>query len=78
MLASKEKNELLYFALRNNKLKIGMTILVFFIVLTFVGPLLTDYKLDYIGPCCSAFRGIQFGTTTFGQDVFTQFVRQRH
>jgi len=46
-------------------------------VLTFVGPMLTDYApYDYLNP-----KGAQppsseywFGTTMFGQDVFTQFV----
>jgi peptide/nickel transport system permease protein len=71
-----KKNEALYFALRNNKLKIGLGVLFFFIVLTFIGPLLTDYSpMDYIGPAAvPPSREYWFGTTTFGQDVFTQFV----
>lgn len=76
-MKSKKKNELLYFALRNNKLRIGLAVLLFFVVLTFVGPLLTHYlPNDYVNP-----KGAQppsseywFGTTTFGQDVFTQLV----
>ncbi len=76
MTKKKKRNEFLYFALRNNKLRVGLAIVLFFLVLTFVGPLLTDYAPDdYVGP------GSQppspeywFGTTTFGQDVFTQFV----
>jgi len=76
MATSKKKNEFLYFALRNNKLKIGFVVLMFFIVLTFVGPLLTDYEpLDYIGPpTLPPSSEYWFGTTTFGQDVYTQFV----
>lgn len=76
MKTPKKKNEFLYFALRNNKLKIGLVILLFFIILTFVGPLLTDYKpLEYIGPTTAPpSSDYWFGTTTFGQDVFTQFV----
>jgi peptide/nickel transport system permease protein len=76
MKPPKKKNELLYFAQRNNKLKIGLAILLFFIILTFVGPLFTDYKpLDYIGPAAvPPSSEYWFGTTTFGQDVFTQFV----
>ncbi|MBI5840404.1 MAG: ABC transporter permease [Chloroflexi bacterium] len=71
-----KKNELLYFALRNNKLKVGLAILLFFAVLTVVGPLLTDYPpFDYIGPAAAPPSAeFWFGTTTFGQDVFTQFV----
>jgi len=71
-----KKNEILYFAFRNNKLKVGLAVLVFFIILTFVGPLLTDYApMDYIGPAAvPPSTEFWFGTTTFGQDVFTQFV----
>lgn len=78
MKKAKKKNELLYFALRNNKLRVGLTVILFFLVLTFIGPLLTQYDpYDYVNP-----RGAQppsaeywFGTTMFGQDVFTQFIR---
>jgi peptide/nickel transport system permease protein len=77
MTNPKKKGEFLYFALRNNKLRVGLTIILFFLVLTFVGPMLTDYEPnDYVNP-----KGAQppsseywFGTTMFGQDVFTQFV----
>jgi peptide/nickel transport system permease protein len=76
MKTSKKKNEFIYFALGNNKLKIGLVVLLFFIMLTFIGPLLTDYEpLDYIGPAAvPPSSQYWFGTTTFGQDVFTQFV----
>jgi peptide/nickel transport system permease protein len=71
-----KKNEFLYFALRNNKLKVGLVVLLFFVVLTFVGPLLTDYQpMDYVGPLSAPPSSeFWFGTTSFGQDVFTQFV----
>jgi len=77
MTKPKKKSEMLYFALRNNKLRVGLTIILFFLVLTFVGPMLTHYDpYDYVNP-----NGAQppsseywFGTTMFGQDVFTQFV----
>jgi peptide/nickel transport system permease protein len=76
MTLVKQKNELLYFALRNNKLKIGLAVLLFFIVLTLVGPLLTDFDPDdYVGPgSAPPSSDFWFGTTTFGQDVYTQFV----
>jgi peptide/nickel transport system permease protein len=72
----KKKNEFLYFALRNNKVKIGLAVILFFLVLTFVGPLFTDYVWDdYIGPLGHPPSSeYWFGTTTFGQDVYTQFV----
>lgn len=76
MIKPKKKNETLYFALRNNKLRIGLVVVLFFLMLTFVGPLLTDYTpFDYVGPINAPPSSDHwFGTTTFGQDVFTQFV----
>jgi peptide/nickel transport system permease protein len=71
-----KKHEFLYFAMRNTKLKIGLGVLLIFVLLTFIGPLLTQYKpLDYIGPAAVPPSSTYwFGTTTFGQDVYTQFV----
>jgi peptide/nickel transport system permease protein len=71
-----KQHEILYFALRNNKLKIGLSILLVFIAFTVVGPLLTDYSPDaYVGPPANPpSPEYWFGTTTFGQDVFSQFV----
>jgi len=72
----KPKKEFLYFALRNWKLRIGLSIVLFFLLLTFVGPLLTDYDpWAYIAPAAQPPSAEHwFGTTTFGQDVFSQFV----
>lgn len=72
----KKRNEFLYFALRNNKLKLGLLVVLFFIVLAFVGPILTDFDpLAYVGPIAQPPSSEHwFGTTTFGQDVFAQFV----
>lgn len=76
MITFLKKNEILYFALRNNKLKIGFFVLLFFIALALIGPLLTDYPpLEYIGPpSAPPSSEYWFGTTTFGQDVFSQFI----
>jgi len=76
MITFLKKNEILYFAIRNNKLKIGLSVLIFFILLTLVGPLLTDYSpMEYIGPpSAPPSSEYWFGTTTFGQDVFSQFI----
>ncbi|HET7087536.1 MAG TPA: ABC transporter permease [Anaerolineae bacterium] len=76
MTTHKKKNEILYFALRNNKLKVGLAVLLFFVVLTFIGPQLTHNKpYDYVGPAAQPPSAeYWFGTTTFGQDVFSQFV----
>jgi len=76
MTETKKKNEFLYFALRNNKLRIGMSVVLLFVVLAIVGPWVTNYlPRQFVAP------GTQppssefwFGTTTFGEDVFTQFV----
>ncbi len=75
-MKTEKKNETLYFALRNVKLVIGLIILIAFVTLTLIGPLLTDYAPnDFVGPPASPPSAkYWFGTTTFGQDVFTQFV----
>lgn len=70
-------NEILFFALRNRKLRAGLFIVLFFVLLGLVGPVVSRYKdpLDYVGP---GYQPPSFehwlGTTTFGQDVFTQLV----
>ena len=77
MTNPQKKHETLYFALRNNKLRIGVTIILFFLVLALVGPMLTDYApYAYVNPIGAQQPSSEhwFGTTMFGQDVFTQFV----
>jgi len=70
-------SEILFFAFRNVKLRIGLIIVLFFLLLGIFGPMISKYQdpLDYVG------QGYQppskehwLGTTTFGQDVFTQLV----
>lgn len=72
----KKINEILYFALSNKRLRVGLTVVLLFLILAFVGPLLTHYKWDdYVGPVYHPpSHEYWFGTTTFGQDVFTQFI----
>jgi peptide/nickel transport system permease protein len=75
-MAKKKTNEFLYFALRNNKLRIGIFVILVFAVLAIVGPLLTDFApRQYAtgGPHAPSAQ-FWFGTTSFGEDVFTQFV----
>ncbi len=76
MKTTKKKNETLYFALRNKKLRVGLTIILFFVLLTFVGPFFAKYPPnEYVGPSGAAPSSeFWFGTTTFGQDVFSQFI----
>ncbi len=72
----KKRNEFLYFTLRNNKLKIGAVIILFFLVLAAVGTLLTEHDPQaFVGPMSDPPSAeFWFGTTFFGQDVFSQFV----
>ena len=72
----KKRNEFLYFALRNNKLKIGVVVVALFLLVALFGTLLTDVDpRAYVGPMSERPSGeYWFGTTFFGQDVFTQFV----
>jgi len=76
MTKPKKINEFLYFALRNKKLRLSLIVLLFFILLAIFGPLLTEYgPKDFAGPPAqSPNSDYWFGTTTFGEDVFTQFV----
>jgi len=76
MMASIRKNEFLYFALRNNRLRVGLVVILFFVLLALLGPLWVSYgPKEYAGthaqPPSAEF---WFGTTTFGQDVFSQFI----
>ena len=75
-MKTKKKNELLYFALRNNKLRIGGAVVLLFVVWALVGPWLTHYKpREFVAPGPQApSPEFWFGTTSFGEDVFTQFV----
>ena len=77
MKALKQKNEFLYFALRNRKLQIGLGVILFFVLLAIFGPLLTQYDpFDYVNPTGPVAPSAKYwlGTTFFGQDVFTQVV----
>ena len=72
----RRRNEALYFALRNRKLLIGLSVVAAFLGLAIVGPWLTDatpFEFGYpTGEAPS--RDHWLGTTAPGQDVFAQFV----
>ncbi|MEV7969690.1 ABC transporter permease [Sphaerisporangium sp. NPDC088356] len=70
------RREALYFAVRNTKLVIGAAIVLAFLALGLAGPLLTAAEPNaYVGlPMQPPSGEYWFGTTTFGQDVFAQFV----
>lgn len=72
----RKRNEVVYFALRNSKFIIGMVVITLFVIAAIIGPQFTDYApYDYVGPSNEA-PSAEFwaGTTTFGQDVYTQLV----
>jgi peptide/nickel transport system permease protein len=70
------RSEFLYFALRNWKFVFGLVVVGSFLVLALVGPSLTEYEpLEFGGiPDSPPSSEHWFGTTSFGQDVFSQFV----
>jgi ABC-type dipeptide/oligopeptide/nickel transport systems, permease components len=71
----KVRSEFIYFAWRNVKLRIGVSVLLAFVLFSIIGPFLAKYDpLEYVGPMgVPPSREYWFGTTTFGQDVFSQF-----
>jgi peptide/nickel transport system permease protein len=73
---SAPRRETLYFALRSKKLLFGLGVIVVATFIGVVGPWLwPNPPLDYIGPSGLAPNPqYPFGTTTFGQDVLSQFV----
>lgn len=72
----KSKNETLYFMLRNSKLRVGLIILLIFVLFALIGPLFTKFQpREYVTLGAQRpSREFWFGTTNLGEDVFTQFV----
>jgi peptide/nickel transport system permease protein len=70
------RSEFLYFALRNWKFVAGAGLVLAFLALAIVGPRLTDHTpLEFTGPTDQPPSSeYWFGTTSFGQDVYAQFV----
>ena len=68
--------EVRYFVLRSRKILVSTVVLVFFIALAFLGPIIRPGDPNaFAGPLGAApSPEWWFGTTTFGQDVFAQFV----
>jgi peptide/nickel transport system permease protein len=72
----RQRRELLYFALRDKRILFGAAVILFFLILAIVGPVLdpTD-PTAFDGPTgAPPSAEFWFGTTTFGEDVFAQFV----
>jgi peptide/nickel transport system permease protein len=74
--AGVRRSEFLYFALRNWKFVLGLGVVLALLLLALVGPLLTEHTpLEFSGPTdARPSSEYWFGTTSFGQDVFAQFV----
>jgi peptide/nickel transport system permease protein len=74
--AMSRRGEILYFAVRTKKVLIGVGIIAFFLILAIVGPFIRPGDPDaLVAPLGQAPSGDWwFGTTSFGQDVFAQFV----
>ncbi|NKY96851.1 ABC transporter permease [Nocardiopsis alborubida] len=74
--AERKGSEALYYARRNPKLLIGSGIVLVFLLLGIIGPLfVSDSPNEYVGPQTQSPNGeYWFGTTTFGQDIWAQFV----
>ncbi|MEU0488407.1 ABC transporter permease [Nocardiopsis changdeensis] len=72
----RKTSEVLHFAVRNPKLLIGLGIVLSLLLLGIFGPFFIDHDPnEYIGPKSQPPNGeYWFGTTSFGQDVWAQFV----
>lgn len=72
----RQRREVLYFALRDKRILLGAAVVLFFVVLAIVGPWIDPNDPQaFAGPTGQApSADYWFGTTTFGQDVFAQFV----
>jgi peptide/nickel transport system permease protein len=70
------RRETVYFVLRSRKVLVSTTILAFLLGLAVVGPIIRPGDPNaFIGPLAAPPSAEWwFGTTTFGQDVFAQFV----
>ncbi|HEX4811651.1 MAG TPA: ABC transporter permease [Nonomuraea sp.] len=70
------RREALYFAVRNGKLMTGLGIVAALLLLGLLGPLFADVPPNEYGPRPMTPPGGEYwlGTTTFGQDIFAQFV----
>jgi peptide/nickel transport system permease protein len=74
--APHRRSEFLYFALRNWKFVTGLTVVLLFLAAAIFGPMVTAHPpLAFTGPTdARPSSSYWFGTTTYGQDVFSQFV----
>jgi peptide/nickel transport system permease protein len=73
--AVSRRREIVYFALRGRKVVVASAILLLFLAIAIVGPILRPGDPNaFVGPLAAPPSAeYWFGTTTFGQDVFSQF-----
>ncbi len=71
------RSEFVHFAFHNWKFVTGLGVVLFFLLLALFGPYLTSHPpLAFTGPTdAHPSADYWFGTTSFGQDVFSQFVQ---
>lgn len=73
--AKPRRFEFLYFAVRNKKLLLGLSIVVLFVLFAVFGPLFVQHPmLNYYVPFRPPSSSFWFGTNYFGEDVFSEFV----
>ena len=70
------RSEFVYFALRNWKFVLGLAVVLAFLAAAVFGPMIAPHApLEFSGPTDQPpSSDYWFGTTSFGQDVFAQFV----
>jgi peptide/nickel transport system permease protein len=70
------RSEFAHFALRNWKFVLGASVVLVFLLTALIAPALVSHEpLEFTGPTDSPpSSDYWFGTTSFGQDVFSQFV----
>jgi len=70
------RSEFVYFALRNWKFVLGLGVVLVFLAAAVFGPMIASHApLEFSGPTDQPpSSDYWFGTTSFGQDVFAQFV----
>jgi peptide/nickel transport system permease protein len=70
------RSEFVYFALRNWKFVLGLGVVLVFLAAALFGPMIASHApLEFSGPTDQPpSSDYWFGTTSFGQDVFAQFV----
>lgn len=75
-VAERKVSETLHFARRNPKLLIGSGVVLTLLLIGLIGPLFIDHGPNvYVGPKSQPPSSeYWFGTTTFGQDIWAQFV----